>query len=1057
MMESALDNPCYFTHTTFKPAPKDKSTLPAALTNSLKKRKGCSTPSLHPGDRDRRNRSLLRSLSANADDTRLLVLGNPRPSDLAPCESPKRGNGKGDFQGGDMVLCTGAAAPSEPPPPFLEPGPTPRYVNTATLPPPGRRRHSLTSFLRPVSAAALRVPDGHLYPRSTPAPVSETGMKCSDILDILLVYYGQSEGSTQWANYLTHCFQQIAREQARSPFRIANVHIEDVLTGAMSWSEQEKLSHARLQIVIVCPHFLSRLDNCTPSSPGLSSLLQSGKVLAMLLGVNEEYFTNQQRRAMMFNEQWRRLVVKDQDPAFVGDFLGVAMDIFSRSWHLQMAISQASGLDDKAHFSVLPKKIKMGQNKVIISLTEPLEADDNIRITLEKSGEKIEVSAFKKKNPYTIQFAVPPTCLQVSLLINVFLEKNGKPLGHRAIKCESRMRELEQILRSCDKPLFFMCQTLGLGPGEKDQLDSFLVSAFQRNIPPDFSLLAPAENRFYSSPEEYPTLLHFAAKFGLEKLCWQLLECPGGVQACQIRNGSQLTPADMAEQSGHLSLTNALKGYLQMTELTSMYHYLKGMSDGQLAFNDSNYLIPRPMLDTYSIPPHARPFNAPISPPSTRTTPTPVATPLSTPASPFYTNITSYAVPPSPVSVSFSPGANYQFPPPPLPVSFGNYQMPVTEGSISSPVAASTPTDGVPPFGGYMHMSASNREGSANHLRGDLKLDLESKSGNKRDTLGSISSGSAENSSGPALGEIRPFPHHSNPQDELAEILMDFKNHAHTIAEVENLVESWRNRNDVQQSFREKQEQIHQMRLEYERIQNSMKEKLKRPTPFERIKKLFTRKSKHTQEHSLSENGKYQPNPDAVCNRLASSLSLHSSSSSSSGRVSSTSGVSVSESYAHSEYNERRNTGSSDSKSTKPGSASSKEDISTMGSIRYNFPNTFKIHSEYVLSNQAKMQENTDDKASESNESSNRGSWTSQEQFPRVLEEDSFSEHSENQSITVAEIHNSDTNDDSPLPEKRPMDIQEKSDDLSETEDSPLLCKVDANKNILVKYSVTKV
>lgn len=103
------------------------------------------------------------------------------------------------------------------------------------------------------------------------------------------------------------------------------------------------------------------------------------------------------------------------------------------------------------------------------------------------------------------------------------------------------------------------------------------------------------------------------------------------------------------------------------------------------------------------------------------------------------------------------------------------------------------------------------------------------------------------------------------------------------------------------------------------------------------------------------------------------------------------------------------------------------------------------------------MQENTDDKASESNESSNRGSWTSQEQFPRVLEEDSFSEHSENQSITVAEIHNSDTNDDSPLPEKRPMDIQEKSDDLSETEDSPLLCKVDANKNILVKYSVTKV
>lgn len=42
-------------------------------------------------------------------------------------------------------------------------------------------------------------------------------------------------------------------------------------------------------------------------------------------------------------------------------------------------------------------------------------------------------------------------------------------------------------------------------------------------------------------------------------------------------------------------------------------------------------------------------------------------------------------------------------------------------------------------------------------------------------------------------------------QDELAEIINDFKNNVFTITEVEKLVESWQNRHDVQQSFKDKQ------------------------------------------------------------------------------------------------------------------------------------------------------------------------------------------------------------------------------------------------------------
>ncbi|KAL1123506.1 hypothetical protein AAG570_002584 [Ranatra chinensis] len=152
----------------------------------------------------------------------------------------------------------------------------------------------------------------------------------------------------------------------------------------------------------------------------------------------------------------------------------------------------------------------------------------------------------------------------------------------------------------------------------------------------------------------------------------------------------------------------------------------------------------------------------------------------------------------------------------------------------------------------------------------------------------------------------------TSPQDELVEIINDFKNNVFTISEVEKLVEAWRNRNDVQQSFREKQEQLNQMRQEYERIQQAMKEQMKRATPFERIKKFFSRKSKHVDVTVAMKEGCIGGNRQEgcgqqVCHRPVSSLSLHSSSSCSScGRMSTGSGTSLGDSGTHSDHDEKK-------------------------------------------------------------------------------------------------------------------------------------------------------
>lgn len=48
----------------------------------------------------------------------------------------------------------------------------------------------------------------------------------------------------------------------------------------------------------------------------------------------------------------------------------------------------------------------------------------------------------------------------MSMLVWIKLEKNGVSCGSRQIKCESRLRELDQILRASENPLEFMCQVI---------------------------------------------------------------------------------------------------------------------------------------------------------------------------------------------------------------------------------------------------------------------------------------------------------------------------------------------------------------------------------------------------------------------------------------------------------------------------------------------------------------------------------------------------------------------------------------------------------------------
>ncbi|XP_044594902.1 phosphoinositide 3-kinase adapter protein 1 isoform X1 [Cotesia glomerata] len=730
--------------------------------------------------------------------------------------------------------------------------------------------------------------------------------------DVVFISSKDSEASALWVNYLTACFEQISRQQGRPPFKVRHVAIEDAT--AVSTTVQDKISKARLQIIVVCPILLEKASNKPEQASALAKQLAPERVLAMMLGVHDGHLTECQKTALITYSQWRKFFVKDQDETFVGEFLGAAVAILGST-------TSAALKSDKTTFSVHPKKVKMGQNRVLAILNDPLRPEDTFNVIVDRCGEGREITQVKKRNPYTLQFSIPEKCLEVSMLVGVRIIVNGIPQGVRQVKCESRLRELDQILRAHDNPLEFMCQTFGFSSGDREQLDNWMVHAFQKNVPPRFNLLAtpsgsaPLQKNTISQ-EEYPTLLHFAARFGLEKLAWQLLDCPGGEVACDLKNVSELTPAELAEQAGHAKLAHQLRGYMQMNEFTNMYSYLKVISEntsGSGASNESapaqlnsldteqdkeDYCQPRPISEAYLVPPAARPVitSAPIScappqlpPPNPPTSPNPCEM--------------NYSIVPPPTPVV---GALFSPTTPPVNFEANGLSLPLqgylkmqpagpklSSAPITAPLMALKPT-----------MSQS--------LRKDFPINREDFMNTNLSNLG----GSLNRSTSYPGTKSREA---SGPQDELLEIITDFKNNVFTISEVERLVENWRNRNDVQQSFKDKQRQLASMRDEYERIQKKIKEEMKAPTPFDRFKKLFTKSKKEAKESSSSQDDDSASTHSKTDNksngtlsdrRPISSLSLHSvSSSSSSGRmsvISGCSGTSLGDSGTHSDTEDRR-------------------------------------------------------------------------------------------------------------------------------------------------------
>ncbi|ETE67717.1 Phosphoinositide 3-kinase adapter protein 1, partial [Ophiophagus hannah] len=156
------------------------------------------------------------------------------------------------------------------------------------------------------------------------------------------------------------------------------------------------------------------------------------------------------------------------------------------------------------------------------------------------------------------------------------------------------MEEISNLLSTAANPVEFMCQAFKIVPYSTEALDKILTESLKKNLPASglhlLGINQLEEENITSEydgqrDEELPTLLHFAAKYGLKNLTALLLTCPGALQAYSVANKYGHYPNNIAEKHGFKDLRQFIDEYVETADMLKTHikeELMQGEEDGSI-------------------------------------------------------------------------------------------------------------------------------------------------------------------------------------------------------------------------------------------------------------------------------------------------------------------------------------------------------------------------------------------------------------------------------------------------------------------------------------------
>lgn len=529
------------------------------------------------------------------------------------------------------------------------------------------------------------------------------------------------------------------------------------------------------------------------------------------------------------------------------------------SGQCQKVIADLAGLVDeqeknrkkKRHkrktLEIIPDRVHKSNEKIAIIFHE--KQSGTVQIKLE-GGEYIDC---RRQSDQTYTFKAPLHDFGVTK-ITVYVD--GSSVHHCPFTYQTPSLE---AFRS----ISFLAQSLGLTKDNMQELDRKLVEIYEASLPADLTLHRAANvhmmsNRVKRSEYGIPTLLHFAAQYGLTDLCCSVLDTPGSLAAFHIENKDGLDPAQIADKEGFHELASFIRMFVETAAVIEVSDELYLHMTGEHLYKNRSELQEGQEDTTEKLQ------KLHTSKPKKKLPPVPKKQ-----SRPSLPKSISEPILEEPEEIKPETPKRKELPPPPSKSSVIRKPTTKPEGPQfvkQSPSPSPSPS---PPV--------VKRSPSSESLR--------SEKGQESPSNRSMSPAELMGMSGSGLNiEKSPGSLGSSSLDELIEIQKGVSEKEFSIDEAERLYSAWKERNrSFKMSMKDRQKGLEEMRSTYAGVIYQAKARGERQSLFERIKSTFggRKSSKEDLYQPMIKHTTYERVADWTTNR-ASTLSSASSSSGSS-------------------------------------------------------------------------------------------------------------------------------------------------------------------------------
>lgn len=221
--------------------------------------------------------------------------------------------------------------------------------------------------------------------------------------------------------------------------------------------------------------------------------------------------------------------------------------------------------------TVQPSRVRCGEQQTIYIMlkdTVDVKSVPEVEFSSERGAAKrIRATV---ENEYTLSVSAPDMPAGVVALT---LHTDQSSVNLRPLTFFTDLGEVSRHLENATDPVNFICQAFNLTSNSRESLDIMLTDSLKSKMPATgmqlFGIRQIEENNMssYQRDEELPTLLHFAAKYGLKKLTSALLQCPGALQAYSVMNKNGDYPNTLAEKNGFSDLRQFIDEYVETADM----------------------------------------------------------------------------------------------------------------------------------------------------------------------------------------------------------------------------------------------------------------------------------------------------------------------------------------------------------------------------------------------------------------------------------------------------------------------------------------------------------